>query len=266
MTTPSSTLPWRQTIPVDRLHPGKNNPREDPGDISELTDSIRKQGLKQPILVIPRGGESGHFDIEDGWRRYLAMKDWMSDIPAVVVPPKPGENMPVRTIFTALVTDVHKKGLNQMERAKGFGRLKNEFGFNATEIAGQTGVSVSTVTNSLMLLELSPASQQLIVDKKLTATDVQQMLRAHRSRRRKSQGKPKVGAVWEPPWFAPTHQLAPEAQELCDSLDHSMRRRYGMKGSYRGACGQCWQRCIEAAYERLLKAEGWTSPPPPAYS
>ena len=263
MSTPSSVLPWRQTIPVERLHPGKNNPREDPGDIPELEQLIRKQGLKQPILVVPRG-DGSNFEIEDGWRRYLAMKDWMSDIPAVVVPQKPGENMPVRSILTGLVTDAGKKSLNHIERARAFGRLQKEFGFNATEIAGQVGMSVSTVTNSLMLLELTPASQQLIVDGKLTATDMQQILRAHKARKRRREGRPVVGAVWEPPWFGPDHQLAGRAAEMCDSRDHSMghsmRRRIGAKGPYHGACGQCWQKCIESDYERVLKAEGWKSP------
>lgn len=259
MTTPSSTLPWRQTIPVDRLLPGKDNPREDPGDLKGLEDSIRKQGLKQPLLVVPRPN-SDYFDIEDGWRRYLAMREWNTEIQCVVVPQRPGENRSVRALYTALVTDVHKKGLNQIERAKGFRKLQDEFGFNASEVARQVGVSAGTVTNSLMLLELATPTQQMIIDKKISATEAQALLKRYRKTRRAKQGRPPIGPVWEPPWFAPTHQLAVKAAAMCDSMDHSMRRRYGAKGEYRGACGQCWQRCIEANYELVLKAEGWTPP------
>ena len=254
MTTPASTLPWRQLIAPERLHPGKDNPREEPGDLSGLTDSIRKQGLKQPILVVPRG-DSDDFDIEDGWRRYLAMKDWSTGIPAVVVPPQPGVNMPVRSIFTALVTDAHNQDLNQIERAKAFGRLQEEFGFTATEIAAQIGMSISTVTNSLKLLDLSPDTQQMVVEKKISATEVGLMLRRFRAKQRRKEGKPAIGPVWEADWFAATHPLAKKAERLCNSRDHTMRRRIG-----KIACGQCWQSCIEADYELVLTAAGWTPP------
>lgn len=254
MTTPSSTLPWRQTIPVERLHPGKDNPREDPGDITALTEQIKRQGLKQPILVVPRPG-SEEFDIEDGWRRYLAMRDWATEIPAVVVPYQQAENKSVRAVYTALVTDVGKKPLNQIERAKGFQRLQKEFGFTATEIGRQVGLSTSTVTNSLMLMELAPVTQQMIIDKKVSAADAQQLLKQYRAKRRRKEGKPAIGPVWEPDWFTANHPIAKKAEKLCDSRDHNMRRRIG-----KVACGQCWQSCIEQDYELVLQAAGWTPP------
>lgn len=261
MTTPASTLPWRQLIAPDRLHPGPDNPRTDPGDFSGLTESIKKQGLKQPLLVEPAHEKGdGHYWIVDGWRRYLSMREWSTGIPAVIVPPRPGEKRPVRAILTGLVTDSHRKDLNQIERAKAFKRLQDEFGFTATEIAGQIGMSVSTVTTSLMLLDLAPATQKMVANKEISAADVTKLLRSYRAKQRKKNGQPVRGAMWEPPWFASTHQLAAKAQVMCDAMDHSMRRRYGAKGSYPGACGQCWQRCIESNYEQVLKAQGWTPP------
>lgn len=260
---PSSVLPWRQTIPIDRLHPGKDNPRTDPGDIAALTEQIRRQGLKQPILVVPRPG-SDEFDIEDGWRRYLAMKDgpW-TEIPAVVVPYQSTTgSLSVRAIYTALITDVGKKKLNQIERAKGFERLQKEFGFNATEIAMQVGLSVSTVTDDLMLLMLDPKAQKLIVDGKVSATDMKGMLRTYRAGLRRKQGLKPIGPKWEPPWFSEKHPLAKPAEALCDRRNHQMRRRYGAnaKVHYRGACGQCWQSVIEQDYEKVLRNAGWTPP------
>ncbi len=262
MTTPaqpSSVLPWRQTIPVERLHPGKDNPREDFGDIESLTESIKKQGLKQPVLVVPRP-DSEDFDIEDGERRYRAMKDWATEIPSVVVPYQQAENRSVRAVYTALVTDVGKKSLNQIERAKGFRRLQKEFGFTAAEIGRQIGTSTSTVSNALMLLELAPDTQELVASGKLSATEVSKMLRRYRAKERRRNGLKPMAPQWEEPWLAAKHPLAKRAEALCNSRDHNMRRRIGAKGKFRGACGQCWQSCIEQDYELVLRNAGWTPP------
>lgn len=244
---------------MERLRPGKNNPRTDPGDIAALTEMIRRQGLKQPILAVPIPG-SEDFEIEDGWRRWLAMKDWSSAIPAVVVPYQQAENTSVRAVFTALVTDVGKKSLNQIERAKGFQRLQKEFGYNASEIARQVGLSGSTVSNALMLLELAPDTQQMVEKGDLSPTEVGKMLRRYRAKQRKKLGMKPVAPQWEEPWFTAKHPLGKKAEQLCDSRDHNMRRRYGAKGKYRGACGQCWQSCVEQDYELVLRAAGWTAP------
>jgi ParB family chromosome partitioning protein len=249
MTTPASTAPWRQIIAPDRLHPGPDNPREDPGDIPALTASIRRHGLKHPVLVVPRGGESQEFDIEDGWRRWLAMRDWMTGIPCVVMPQLPGERRPVRAIFTALVTDAYRKDLNQIERAKGFQRLQKEFGFTATEIAGQIGMSVSTVTNALMLLELAPETQQAVAEKKISATEVGGLLRRYRAKQRRKLGKQPIAPKWEPDWFTPQHALAKQAGELCDRREHNMRRRIG-----KVACGQCWESVIRRDQDKVNEA------------
>ncbi len=261
MTTPASTASWRQTIPADRLRPGKDNPRTDPGDLEGLAQSIVKEGLKQPILVVAIP-DSEDYEIEDGWRRYLAMTEGLGfeEIPAIIVPPSRSENKSVRALYTALITDVHKKGLNQIERARGFKRLQDEFGFTATEIARQVGLSVSTVTNSLMLMQLDPKTQDMIAKKEISVQDVQNLLREYRKRQRRRQGKPDMGAVWEPPWFAAKHPLARQAESLCNSRNHNTRRRYGAAGKYRGACGQCWQSCIESDYEKVLLAAGWQPP------
>lgn len=263
METASTVLPWRQTIPPDHLEPNPDNPRSDPGDIEGLAQSIRKLGLKQPLLVTPVPGRDGYFWIEEGWRRWLAMRDWSTAIPCVVYPPLPGENTSVRNLFTALVTDAHRKGLNQIERAHGFGRLRDEFGLTATEIAGQVGLSVSTVTNSLMLLELDPRTQKLVADKIVSPTDVTRMIRDYRAKQRKKAGQKPKAPVWEPDWFTARHPVARTAVSLCNSRQHNARRRIGRakNGGFPGACGECWQNAVEKDYELVLLAAGWTPPP-----
>lgn len=258
---PASQAPWRQTVPMDKLRPGKDNPREDPGDLKGLADTMVKEGLKQPILVVPVPG-TDVYEIEDGWRRYLAAGylQW-TDIPAIIIPYQQAVNRSVRAIYTALITDTGKKSLNQIERGRGFARLQKEFGFSVAEIATQVGLSASTVSDDLMLLMLDDKAQKMIINKKVSASEMKAMLRTYRAQQRRKQGLKPLGPVWEAPWFGPDHALAHKAEPLCDSLDHSMRRRYGKKGNYRGACGQCWQRVIEQEYEKILKSAGWTPPP-----
>lgn len=250
------TLPWRQMIPVDRLHPNPDNPRSDPGDLDELRESILASGLQQPILANPYPGRDGHYYIEDGWRRWLAMNEVWSAMPAVIRPARKGENSHVRYILTALLTSVHDKPLNPMERARAYGRLRQEFGMTGSDIARATGLSTSTITNSLILLELAPASQEKVAAGTLPVGEAIRALRRQRKleRRRKTGGSGRTGAVWEPDWLTSTHMLALAAEARCDVMGHNLRRRIGRRRKYRGACGQCWQVVIEHAAEaRILE-------------
>lgn len=275
----ASTMAWRQTIPVDRLIPNPDNPRQDPGELSDLDlerleipaleKSIRKQGLKQPLLVTLAQDmgtpDDSFWYIEDGWRRWLAMKDWMTDIPCVISPPLPGENRHVRNILTALVTSVQRLDLDPIQKAKAFWRLQDEFGLTQGQIAEQTGMSVSTVSNSLALLELSVDTQKRVAKGvKNGGLSIEEALKAVRRRRRIARrakgGTGQAGAVWEPDWFTVKHPLSYRAEALCDRREHNSRRRIGASGTYAGACGQCWQSMIEADYEQVLVSAGWQRP------
>jgi ParB/RepB/Spo0J family partition protein len=237
---------WRLMIPVDRLHPNPDNPRTEPGDLDELRESILASGLQNPILVRPYPSQDGHYYIEDGWRRWLAMQDVWTAMPAVIRPPRQGENSHVRSILTALLTSVHDKPLNPMERARAYGRLRTEFGMSMTDIAKATGQSPSTVSYSVILLELAPASQEKVASGVLPVGEAIRILRRERKaeRRRKTGGSGRAGAVWEPDWLTVTHVLAMDAEARCDTMQHNLRRRIGRKGAYQGACGQCWEAVI----------------------
>lgn len=235
-------------ISVDLIDTNPENPRKDLGDIDELAESIKKNGLLQPIIVMPNLKREGCYLIEAGERRYWAMRDWATQIPCVVRPPQPGENPAKRLIIVGLVENIFRKDLNPMERAHAYDRLRKEMGMNATQIAIQLGLSVSAVTDSLSLLELAPATQKRVRDGKLGVTEAKRLVRAHRAQVRRQAGQPRVGATWEPKWFAPTHPLAKAATAMCDARDHQLRRRFG------GACGQCWELVIRRDQEIIDKA------------
>jgi hypothetical protein len=122
---------------------------------------------------------------------------------------------------------------------------------SGSQIAHATGLSTGSITNSLILLELAPASQRKVADGQLPVGEAIRILRQQRrvERRRRGQGRDgtgRLGAIWEADWLTSTHEYADEVAVRCDALGHNLRRRIGRRGAkYRGACGQCWQVVIE---------------------
>jgi ParB/RepB/Spo0J family partition protein len=260
-------MPWRQRISVERLLPNPDNPRVDAEDLDELEMSIRTAGLKQPLLVVPapdkgKEGENWYY-IEDGWCRWMAMRGWNTEIECIIRPLQPGENIHERFLSTALITDIRKKSLNPIERAQAYGRLRREFGMNQVEIGKMVGLSTSTITNSLALLELSEDTQRRVARGSIQVNDAMRLVRTQRARnRRKKGGSGFMGAKWEPDWFTSTHALANKAVALCNKRDHNNRRRIGAKGKsgFPGACGQCWESVIRADQDLVNEVEADAQP------
>lgn len=241
----ASQLPWRQMIPVDRLQPNPDNPRTDFGDLRSLENSIRARGLEQPITVRPMAGKDGFYWIEDGERRYRAMMEWNTAIPAVVKPLRPGERATVRNLLAALVTGTMQQPLDAIERAKAYGRLYEEAGMTQEEIGSQVGLTGATVGQYMLLLELSPALQRSVQEGKITVREASKMVKRMRAGMRRRTGQKPMAPVWDPPWFTRKHPLSGKAAELCAVMDHSLRRRRGKEKNWPGACEQCWQSVIE---------------------
>jgi ParB family chromosome partitioning protein len=150
-------------LAVGLLRPGKFQPRTrmDPESIAELADSIKAQGVIQPVLVRPV--ENGQFEIIAGERRWRAAQlAGLAQIPVVVraVPDK-------SALAMALIENIQREDLNPLEEATGIQRLINEFDMTHEVAAEAVGRSRSAVTNLLRLLNLSKAVQDMLMQGRL---------------------------------------------------------------------------------------------------
>ena len=149
-----------QTLALEQLRPGRYQPRTkmDPDSLSELADSIRAQGVIQPILVRPAGNDS--YEIIAGERRYRAAQiAGLTEVPVLVKPVADEAALAI-----ALIENIQREDLNALEQAHGVHRLVQEFGFTHEQAAQAIGRSRSATTNLLRLLNLAGPVQQLLMD------------------------------------------------------------------------------------------------------
>ena len=144
-------------LDIDRIQRGKFQPRTvfDQQALQELADSIRAQGIVQPIVVRPEGG---HFELVAGERRWRAAQlAGLQKIPAVV-----RELDAKSAAAIALIENIQREDLNPLEEAHAFLRLIEEFDLTHQQVADSVGRSRATVSNLLRLLDLAdPVKQQV---------------------------------------------------------------------------------------------------------
>jgi ParB family transcriptional regulator, chromosome partitioning protein len=149
-------------LPLDLLQRGRYQPRVDmrPETLGQLAESIKAQGLVQPILVRPlsRPGESQRYEIIAGERRWRAAQmAGLADIPAVIrdVPDE-------AAVAMALIENIQREDLNPLEEARALARLIEEFGLTHQAAAEAVGRSRAAVSNLLRLTELADEVKQLL--------------------------------------------------------------------------------------------------------
>ncbi len=150
-------------LAVETLQPGRYQPRGriDPESLAGLTESIKSQGVMQPILARPLGG--GRYEILAGERRWRAARlAGLTTVPALV-----REVSDRHAAAIALIENLQREDLNPLEEAAGVKRLIEEFGMTHAEAAESLGRSRVAVTNALRLLELAPPVQELVREGKL---------------------------------------------------------------------------------------------------
>ena len=145
-------------LPIDALQPGKYQPRShmETETLAELAESIKSQGVMQPILARPL--EAGRFEIIAGERRWRAARmAGLLTVPALV------KDIPdQQALAAALIENIQREDLNPLEEAIGIQRLVNEFALTHQAIAQTLGRSRTAVTNLLRLLELAPPVRELL--------------------------------------------------------------------------------------------------------
>ena len=152
-----------RTLALDRIVPGKYQPRTqmDEASLVELAESIKAQGLVQPILVRPVDG--GRFEIIAGERRWrAAQRAGMTELPALV------RDVPDQAALAlSLIENIQREDLNPLEEAQGIARLISDFGLTHEAAAEAIGRSRSAVTNLLRLMHLAKPVQELLLGGKL---------------------------------------------------------------------------------------------------
>ncbi len=148
-----------QQLAVTMLQPGKYQPRThmDQESLQQLADSIKAQGVMQPVLVRPVSAE--RYEIIAGERRWRAAQlAGLSEIPALV-----REIADEAALAMALIENIQRENLNPLEEAHGIQRLVNEFALTHQSAAEAVGRSRSAVTNLLRLLNLAPRVQEMMM-------------------------------------------------------------------------------------------------------
>jgi ParB family chromosome partitioning protein len=146
-----------QSIPLDILAPSPFQPRRqlDPAELAALADSIREQGVLQPILARPDATAPGRYQIIAGERRWRAAQQaGLHEIPALVRVLTDSMAM-----AAALVENLQREDLNPMDEGEGYRRLMEDFALTQERVAESVGKSRSHVANTMRLLKLPPAVQ-----------------------------------------------------------------------------------------------------------
>ena len=137
-------------LPVKDINPGRFQPRTnfDEEKLLELTNSIKNHGVLSPILVREIG--LNKYEVIAGERRLRASKNaGLKTIPTLI-----DQKQDKEALESALIENLQREDLNAVEEARGYDRLKREFGLTQDEVAATTGKARSTIANSLRLLSL----------------------------------------------------------------------------------------------------------------
>lgn len=162
-----------RSLPVHLLEPNRFQPRTEFNEqgLEELADSIRAQGVIQPIVVTPR--ENGKHAIIAGERRWRAAQRAGLDAVPVVVREVEGDR---ELLELALVENLQRADLNPVEEAEAYRSLQESFQLSQEDIAKRVGKARTTVTNSLRLLRLQPEVLDLLRGGQVTPGQVRPLL------------------------------------------------------------------------------------------
>ncbi|QEA12896.1 ParB/RepB/Spo0J family partition protein [Comamonas flocculans] len=150
-------------LPLDALVPGSYQPRTrmDEGALYELAESIKAQGVMQPILVrrLAAGENAGSYEIIAGERRFRASQlAGLAEVPVLV-----REVSDEAAAAMALIENIQREDLNPLEEAQGLQRLIREFGYTHEQVAQAVGRSRSATSNLLRLLNLAAPVQTMLM-------------------------------------------------------------------------------------------------------
>ena len=158
----------------NKFQPRKNFNKE---SLDELTNSIKEQGVIQPIVVRPSKSPEGKYEIIAGERRWLASQNaGLHDVPVVIL-----DVDDVKSLEFAIVENVQRQDLNPIEEARGYQSLIDEFNYNQDKLSKFIGKSRSYIANSLRLLSLPNEILLMVEEGKLSAGHARSLIGLHNS-------------------------------------------------------------------------------------
>jgi ParB family transcriptional regulator, chromosome partitioning protein len=152
-----------QRIALDRVRPCPLQPRKDfsVDALQELADSIKEQGIIQPLIVRPQGG---HLELIAGERRWRAAQiAGLKEVPVIV-----READDTAVLEMALIENLQRENLNPLEEAQGYAQLVDQFSLRQEDVASKVGKSRAVVANALRLLKLPAEIQHYVRDGRLS--------------------------------------------------------------------------------------------------
>lgn len=159
-------------LPVERLHPHPDNPRKELGDLSELAESIKANGIFQNLTVVPDDPTNSYtmFTIVIGHRRHAAATlAGVSEVPCVVV-----EMTPKEQVQTMLLENMQRSDLTVYEQAQGF-QMMLDMGSSLEEIVEKSGFSKTTVRRRLEMAKLDNKTLKKVSERQLTLGDFDEL-------------------------------------------------------------------------------------------
>ena len=161
-----------QQIKITEIEPNADQPRKkfDEDKLEELTSSIKRYGVIQPIIVMPK---DGYYQIVAGERRWRAAKKaGLTEMPCLVRTKTEQENREI-----ALIENIQRENLNPIEKARGLRRLLDDYGLSQQQLADKLGMSRSGLTNNVRILNLDPRVIDLVLEHNFSERQCRELMR-----------------------------------------------------------------------------------------
>ncbi len=257
-------------MPLERIRPCALQPRKDfpPETLRELADSMREQGIVQPLIVRERNGALELIAGERRWR--AAQLLGLSEVPVII---RPADDRSVLEL--ALIENLQRENLNAIEEANGYTQLIDQFGLKQEEAAAKVGKSRAAVANALRLLKLPASIQTPIREGRLSVGHAKVILGlpSEQQQRRAAerilkgglnvrQTEALVAGILERAIRTPSQSginLVPAQDPHAATIENKLRERFGTKVQLRYAQGKGTVEISffsEAEFERILQILG----------
>src|SRR6185369_12202981 len=221
-----------QRVPLTRIRPCPFQPRKDfsADALRELADSIREQGIVQPLIVREQNGQLELIAGERRWRAAHLLG--LAEVPVIV---RQADDRAVLEL--ALIENLQRENLNPIEEAQGYSQLIEQFQLKQEEVAVKVGKSRTVVANSLRLLRLPPSIQSFVRDGRLSVGHAKVILGLHAERQQAAADRILRENLNVRQTEAPTGSPRSPDAHLA-SLENQLREQLGTKVHLRYAEGK----------------------------